>query len=167
MIQSLLKPEIKKWLQKSIESELYASNLYKHIANQLQRLGFFGAQKFFLHESGDELKHYQLIVDYLNDMGDVAAIPNIEAINDPILSIGTALSISYETELDLLNQYKEFYRIAEKNDDCVTGEFLLQFLKIQRNSVGEFGDFISRYQKCGMNEAAILEFDEFMEDKVS
>lgn len=46
-ITSLLKPEIKKWLDKSIASELYASNLYKHIANQLQLLGFFGTQSFF------------------------------------------------------------------------------------------------------------------------
>ena len=43
-VKSLLSANMKKWLQKSIESELYASNFYKHLANQLQRLGYFGSQ---------------------------------------------------------------------------------------------------------------------------
>jgi ferritin len=167
MPMSILKPEIKEWLNKSIESELYASNLYKHVANNLQRLGYFGAQKFFLHESSDELSHYQKIVDYMNDMGDIASVPMIPAISDVITSIGSALYLSYNTELKLLYQYQDFYREAEEMEDCVTAQFLLQFLEIQRTSVGEFGDFISRYERCGMNEGAILEFDEFLCDKVS
>lgn len=72
MATQLLKPEIKIWLEKSLASELYVSNLYKHFANQLQRLGYFGAQKYYLKESADELSHYQKLADYCNDMGWVA-----------------------------------------------------------------------------------------------
>lgn len=72
MATSLLNNEIKSLLEKALASELYVSNLYKHIANQLQRLGYFGAQSYFLKESADELSHYQKLSDYCNDMGWVA-----------------------------------------------------------------------------------------------
>lgn len=163
MLRSLLSPTMRELLMQSIGEELYASSLYKSLANQNERLGFFGARDFYLKESADELTHYQRISDFMNAMGDMADIPKIEAIKDKITTIGEALHISYETELDLLNHYKEFYKKAEE-EDCAVAQFLLQFIEIQRLSVGEFGDLISRYERCGSNEAAILEFDEYMKE---
>jgi ferritin len=163
-IKDLLTASTKKMLEKSISSELYASNLYKHIANQLQRLGFFGGQKYYLNESADELTHYQILADYCNDMGWVAPIPTVEAMKMKIGSIEDALKEQYKAELDLLNQYEEFYDEVNE-DDCITAQFLLQFLEIQRKSVGDVGDLVARYNRCGKNEAAILEFDNFLRKK--
>jgi len=168
MLTSLLKPEIKEWLMKSIHSELFASNFYKHLANQMQRQGYFGAQKYFEHESADELVHYTKLRDYVNDMGDIATIPMIEAFDYTVMSIGDALNRAYTTELELMKQYSDFYDEAEDDyGDCVTATFIIWFLQKQRESVGEFGDLIVRYQRCGMNEAAILEFDEFLEEQIA
>jgi mRNA interferase RelE/StbE len=82
MLKSLLSASMRKGLQKSIELELYQANLWKSFANQLQRLGYFGSQKYFLEESAEELTHYQIIVDFMNDMGDCASLPEIEAMKD-------------------------------------------------------------------------------------
>jgi ferritin len=46
----IISTELKNMLDDAVHSELYASNLYKHIANQLQRIGYLGATKFFLKE---------------------------------------------------------------------------------------------------------------------
>jgi ferritin len=159
-VKSLLSANMKKWLQKSIESELYASNFYKHLANQLQRLGYFGSQAFYLNESADELKHYQIIVEFMNDMGDVAEIPKVDAIKDKLTSIGDSLELAYEIEFDLYEQYKEFYKIAE-DEDCAVGQFLLQFIEIQRLAIGEYGDLISKY-KVAEQTKEILLFDKAM-----
>jgi ferritin len=159
-VKSLLSANMKKWLQKSIESELYASNFYKHLANQLQRLGYFGSQAFYLNESADELKHYQIIVEFMNDMGDVAEIPKVDAIKDKLTSIGDSLELAYEIEMDLYEQYKEFYKIAE-DEDCAVGQFLLQFIEIQRLAIGEYGDLISKY-KIAEQTKEILFFDKAM-----
>lgn len=161
LAKNLLNSKMKDWFQKSIGSELYASNLYKHLGNNLQRLGYFGAQNFFIKESSDELLHYQTLVDFINDMGDCAVIPRIDAVNDKVSSIGDALDIAYETELALLNQYKKFYEESEEVD-CSIAQFLLQFIEIQRKSVGEYGDLLARYKRCGTNEAAILDFDDYL-----
>jgi ferritin len=160
-VKNLLSPSMKKGLQKAIYAELYQSNLWKHIANNLQRLGFFGGQKYFLAESAEELTHYQIFVDFINDMGDVADVPKIDAIEDEIDSIATALQVAYDMELDVYNQYKKFYQEAEE-EDCAVGIFLQQFVTIQLKAVGAYGDLISRYNRCGTNEAAILEFDRYL-----
>ena len=163
MLSSLLSTEVRDWLQKSISSELYASHLYKSLANQLQRRGLFNIQKFFLGESADELKHYQILVDYMNDRNDCADLPMIPPIADRIIDAGDALRIAYETELNLLNQYIEFYEKAEDEYmDCITAQFLLQFIEIQRKAVGEYGDLNSRYEK---NKNDVFEFDEYMGEK--
>ena len=43
----IISADLKRMLDDAIHAELYASNLYKHIANQVQRLGYLGAMKFF------------------------------------------------------------------------------------------------------------------------
>ena len=160
-VKNLLSPSMKKGLQKAIYAELYQSNLWEHIANNLQRLGYFGGQKYFLAESAEELTHYQIFVDFINDMGDVADVPKIDAIEDEIDSIATALQVAYDMELDVYNQYKKFYEEADK-EDCAVGIFMQQFVTIQLKAVGAYGDLISRYNRCGTNEAAILEFDRYL-----
>ena len=154
----IISAECKKMLDEAIHSELYASNLYKHIANQLQRLGYFGASKFFLNESADELKHYQLHVEFLNDVGTVAKVPMIEAMNETIETFSDAIETGYETELELLNNYQGWYR--DTAEDPVVQQFLLQFLEIQRRSVGEYGDLLSRIQLVDQDKAGMLLIDQ-------
>ena len=154
----IISQECKDMLDDAVHSELYASNLYKHVANELQRLGYFGATKFFLKESADELAHYQLHVEFQNDVGTVAKVPMIEAMNDPIKSLSDAIETGYETELELYNDYKKWY--SQTSDDPVVQQFLLQFLEFQRTSVGEYGDLLSRIQLMDGDKAGMLLIDQ-------
>jgi len=154
----IISADCKKMLDEAVHSELYASNLYKHIANQLQRLGYFGASKFFLNESADELKHYQLHVEFQNDVGTVAKVPMVEAMNETIESFSDAIETGYETELELLNNYQGWYR--DTAEDPVVQQFLLQFLEIQRTSVGEYGDLLARIQLVDQDKAGMLLIDQ-------
>lgn len=156
-----LSPEAKSILNEAIANELYASHLYKHIANRLQAIGFFGTQKFFLSESADELEHYQRIVDYMNDMGDCADMPALKAITDSIESIEDALVVAYDTEKHLGEKYVEWY----DNADVMMKQFLLQFIEIQRKSTGEYGDLITRYNQLKGDTCGFLIFDQEMGNK--
>jgi|TARA_R110000868_G_C10640336_1_gene744083 ferritin len=162
LVKSLLNAEMKKGLQQSIYWELYQSNLWKSLANQLQRLGLFGSQKYFLAESAEELTHYQIIVEFMNDMGDCADLPKIDAIEDKVKNIGDALEIGYETETDVYNHYKDFAKDALKEDLAVYN-FLQQFIDIQVKAVGAYGDLLAKY-KIAEETKEILEFDEHISD---
>lgn len=159
MLPKMIIPaNLKSMLDDAIHSELYASNLYKHVANQLQRIGYFGATKFFLNESADELKHYQLHVEFQNDVGTVAEVPSIEAMDETIESLSDAIELGYETELDLYESYKRWYQQAAV--DPVVQQFLLQFLEIQRTSVGEYGDLLARIELVDQDKAGMLLIDQ-------
>jgi ferritin len=151
-IANLLDKATEDMLNKAVQSELYASHLYRHVANQLQRIGYFGAQKFFAGESADELTHYQKIADYMNDRGTSAKVPALEACTETVSGLIDSLELGYETELQLMRDYEKWYRECK----CVTTQqFLLQFLETQRKSVGEYGDLLARAglvnnDKCGL-----------------
>jgi ferritin len=154
----IISQECKDMLDDAVHSELYASNLYKHIANEVQRLGYLGTAKFFLKESKDELKHYQLHADFQNDVGTVAKVPMIESMDEPIKTLSDAIETGYETELQLYNDYKKWY--GQASDDPVVQQFLLQFLEIQRTSVGEYGDLLARIQLVDGDKAGMLLIDQ-------
>lgn len=154
----IISANLKAALDEAVHAELYASNLYKHIANQLQRLGYFGAQKFFLKESASELEHYQLHVNFQNDVGTVAKVPMIEAMNESIKTLSDAIELGYETELELYDNYKDWYQQA--STDPVVQQFLLQFLELQRTSVGEYGDLLARIQLVDQDKAGMLLIDQ-------
>lgn len=161
-LKSLLSPAMKKGMQDAVYIELYQSNLWKSLANQLQRLGLFGSQKYFLAESAEELTHYQMHVEFMNDMGDCADLPKIDAVTDKVTDIGDALEIGYNTELDVYNQYKDFYEKAE-DEDVSVAQYILQFIEIQRKAVGHYGDLLAKY-KIAEQTKEILEFDEHISD---
>jgi ferritin len=58
-------------LQQALQAEYKAFYLYRHLSIQCQRLGLFGAAKFFDKESTDEQSHAKRIEDYFNDRGTV------------------------------------------------------------------------------------------------
>ena len=77
---------------------------------------------------------------------------------DPVKTLSDAIELGYETELDLYNSYKEWYGQAAK--DPVVQQFLLQFLEIQRTSVGEYGDLLARIQLVDGDKAGMLLIDQ-------
>jgi ferritin len=158
MIKKLITQPVNAILQQAISEELYASNFYKHLSNQCQRLGLFGAAKYFHSESSDELDHYQKIADYLNDRGSVAEVPAIDECDIIIKNLQDAIEAAYDIEVDLGNKYGKWYS-SLLSVDPFTSQFLLQYIEIQRKSIGSLGDWLSRLKLAGNDQCAILILD--------
>lgn len=153
----LISTECKNMLDQAIELEMSQSQLWKHIANHMQRVGFFGAQKYFLKESAEELEHYQVIADFQNDVGTVAKIPDLDRLTEPFDTLQKAITTAYNMEVDVYRQYSRFY---SDEDDAVVKQFLLQFLEIQRKAVGAYGDLLARLELAGDDKCALLIIDQ-------
>lgn len=152
----LIPANVESILQEAVHAELYASHLYKHIANQLQRLGYFGAAKYFREEYSQEAGHYQSLADYLNDVGSVAEIPELDACEESVESLQDAVKLAYETEVDLMQKYSRWYQAS----DPVTQQRLLSFIEIQRESAGELADLLARIQLAGDDACGLLLIDQ-------
>lgn len=153
----IISAECKNMLDDAIYLEMSQSQLWKHIANHMQRAGFFGAQAYFLKESAEELEHYQMHVDFQNDVGAVAKVPELDAQKGEFNTLNAAIEKAYNTELEVYQDYKRFY---DKEDDSVVKQFLLQFLEIQRKAVGAYGDLLARLEIAGDDKCAMLIIDQ-------
>lgn len=155
-VKSILSATDKRLIQEAVQQELYASHLYKQVANYMQRAGYFGAQSFFAGEAEDELKHYGLHVQFLNDMGDVAEVPELPAISQKPAGLEEAIQLGFDTELELGQKYEAWHTAATSP---MTKQHLLQFLEIQRKSIGEYGDWLARIERAAGDECGLLIID--------
>ena len=158
-VKSILSSTDKQIIQAALQQELYASHLYRQVANYMQRAGYFGAQAFFSGEAADELEHYEKHVQFMNDMGDVAQLPALPAINQKPAGLQEAVQLGFDTELALGQKYEGWYRDATSE---LTRQHLLQFLEIQRKSIGEYGDWLARLERAGGDECGLLIIDKEM-----
>ena len=180
---SLLKPAVKNILNDAAGRELYARNLYLNIANRLEAIGYFGAAKYFRKEADQEASHYGILAEYFNARNDCADVSMVPFQMDNPMSLHNAFEISYEAEHSLGLFYENAYEKCEEEYepseetlkkepeeqemdkmmgdtyDCTTAQFLLQFIEIQRKSVGGVKDIISMLKIAGDNPAALLMVD--------
>lgn len=153
---NLLTKPIEAMLGEAVAAELFASHLYLHLANQMQFVGYFGAQTFFLAEAAAEREHYQRLVEFMNKRGSWARVPAIPAMTEEATTLADALQAAYDTERQLAEDYS---RWLEKCTCPITRQFLLSFLEEQQNSVGEFSDLIARLERCAGDACALLIID--------
>lgn len=146
-------------IEKRITGELKAELMYRTLANIMQNEGYFGASDFFKKEAKTEAKHYQMLVDFCNDLG---VLPDIQTpVNLTIAEkdIESAFKTAFNAEFLLLQEYSELMKLA-KAQDVVLEQFLYFFIEEQRKAVGEFGDFLARLELCKGEASALLLFDE-------
>lgn len=156
MKKSLLSKPDRSKLNEAVGRELYAVNMYKYFATCTQKQGLFGAQAYFLRESDEEQKHWKMIADFMNDMGDEAEMPAIPAIDVEADSLMDLLNKAFEVESDLGDFYGEF---CESTKDFYLKPFLLKMIDIQRKAIGEYGDLIARLSLIGTEKTGLLIFD--------
>lgn len=129
-------------LNKAIEYELGHFYLYKLLANQMQQYGYFGAQAYFQQESAEELTHYQKHVDFLNNMGVLAKLPTLAPEKIDADSLEEALQAAFDNEYDLLKYYRKVWK-EEAMEVPEVGAYLNEFLNIQVEHVGFYGDLLA------------------------
>lgn len=140
--------------------ELYAHLLYTQLAANMQAAGLFGAQKHFEAEADDELSHYKKVRDIVNDFGGIIYPTSSYQITEKADNIGDALRAALDAERALMGKYDLAKDSFEQADDEASYEAVLQFIKIQRKSVGDVMDLMARYDILGGDGAGILIFDQ-------
>jgi ferritin len=123
--------------------EMVASHTYKHLANSMKSIGFFGAEKFFNEECLSELSHYDKLEAFMNDMNEQLEVRSLDAIDDEIEDLMQAFTHAVEMESDLLEEYEFAWEKASPKMKA----FLKEMIDIQVQSVGEYGDLIARLSR--------------------
>lgn len=158
MKKSLISESCLKKLNKALAYELGHFYLYTLLANKMQTYGYFGAQKYFLAESDEEKTHYQKHVDFINNLGAEAVLPQLTPETDKAETLYDAINIAYDNELDLLNYYKKIYK-EEVSENPEISEHLNFYLKTQVDAVGFYGDILAMFESEKDNKNICMVID--------
>lgn len=131
-----------KELNKFGKLELTASHVYQELANKMQMLGHFGAQKLFTEESDGERTHYRKIADFANNLNCQLSVESLEKPSCDCQNIKDALLMAFGMEKDLMLEYE---KSAMRPDLSLKVVLLLQeFTTHQVGAVGEYADLLAR-----------------------
>jgi ferritin len=156
--QQLLDTACVATFEEAVGYELLHAQMYRHLASQMQGIGYFGAQKYFLAEIPEEQEHFQRHINFLNDMGVTIDIPEVPMYKKKIKTLEEAITMAYETELDLLKYYRKMAK-TEGFEYPEILQHLMQFLEIQLTTVGEYGDWLARIELAKDDACGLLFID--------
>lgn len=139
MKKNLLSSKVENKLNELIGQELHAMYTYVAAANWCQDNGYLKAYDFFLGESKDEKEHSEILQKYMLDMG---ACPELDDIDTPVVDCDCLHGVIYqalEMETELGKKYAKFASELT-SEDFMTLTKIQEFIKIQTESIGFYGD---------------------------
>ena len=142
MKKSLLSSKVESKLNELIGQELHAMYTYVAAANWCQENGYLRAYDFFLAESADEKLHSEILQKYMLDMG---ACPQLDDIDTPEVDCDCLNGVIYqvfEMETELGMMYSKFAGELTSSD-FMTLTKIQEFIKIQTEAIGFYGDICS------------------------
>ena len=142
MKNNLLSSSVESKLNELIGQELHAMYTYVAAANWSQENGYLKAYDFFLAESADEKLHSEVLQKYMLDMG---SCPELSDIDTPVIDcecLYGVISQALEMETELGVMYSEFASDLV-SEDFMTLTKIQEFIKIQTEAIGFYGDICS------------------------
>lgn len=142
MKKSLLSSKVESKLNELIGQELHAMYTYVAAANWCQANGYLRAYDFFLAESADEKLHSEILQKYILDMGCTPELTEIDTPEADYECLNCVIDAAYDMEVDLGMMYSKFAGELT-GSDFITLTKIQEFIKIQTESIGFYGDIRS------------------------
>ena len=137
--------------------------LYRQLSSNANLNGFLGTEEYCRRQAEDELKHYNIVMDYITDRNYPFKIENPK--NPEVEDIKTLMEIfqaALTRELETTKMLKEIQQQAIEDDDSLTGEWLIYLTGEQRSEEKNCYDIISLLKVASDNPSALL----FADDKI-
>ena len=150
-MKKLLTPKEIEMINALGKEELTASHVYLHLSNSMKTIAFFGAEKFFLAESLSEREHYNKLEAFMNDMNEQIEVPALDAVDVEIDDLMEAFQYAYDMEAGLLAKYEDAWEKGAPKMKALINEFI----DIQVQAVGEYGDLMARLSRT--NEPILID----------
>lgn len=129
-------------INERIGDEYLAHYFYTCASNWCEEVGYSNAGKFFSSEADNELIHAKKLQKYLLDWNIIPKIPKVETTHE-VKSLVDCVNKAYKIEYDLYQKYDEISRHISQLD-LATFDFLSEFRLIQKDSVAEFANLLSK-----------------------
>ncbi|XOV92614.1 MAG: ferritin [Bacteroidota bacterium] len=129
--QAILKESIIESINKQIKIEGASSSAYLAMAGWCDAHGYENCAKFFFSQSDEERGHKLKFFHYLLDMEAEAISPSIDEVEHEYTSLKAVFEKALENEIAVTESIHDLVRLARKEGDIASEEFLRWFVQEQ------------------------------------
>jgi bacterioferritin B len=147
-------------LNEQIGREFAASQQYVAIAVYYDSETLPQLAGHFYRQAVEERNHAMMIVQYLIDADEQAAVPGVEAPRTEFVGPVAPVELALEQEKQVTAQIVELAKLAREEGDLVGDQFLDWFLEEQREEVSSMSTLLSIVRRAG--DANMLLVEEYL-----
>jgi ferritin len=136
-----LSDKVVKILTDRLKDEYSAHYFYRAAANWCHDVNYKKAAAYFDNEAQDELKHAQMLQEYMTGFNIIPSIPSAQPKHE-FTNLIDIINEAYAMELGLMKSYNKDSQIVF-TDDITTFDFLTELREIQKKSVVEYNDLVN------------------------
>lgn len=148
-------------LLKQVDMEFFSERQYIAMEYYFNSLDLKHYAKLFHEYALEERRHAYRILAFLDDYNCSTEIGAIKAVQTAFKSPRDVFEAAHKHEIVITNSILEVYRLAEKEGDIQSMQFLDWFVEEQREEEDKMLTRLNRLKLAGDNMAAIL----FLEDE--
>lgn len=137
-------------LNKQIELEHFASNLYLSMSAWCKAKGLDGSADFLLKHSLEELEHMRKLFNYVNETGAQAIISAIEKPESDFDDLRVLFKKTLEHEIFITGEINQLVDLALKEKDYSTFDFLQWYVSEQHEEEALFMGIIDKINVIGL-----------------
>lgn len=148
-----------KLLNYRIEQEELSSRMYLSMSMWLENNGYLGAAKLWKKYSEEEMSHANWAREYLLSMGVTPTTPalSLQPLDYP--GLPEIINKSYEHEITITKQCKDFAASAMKESDFMLYQLALKYLAEQVEEHSKMQDLVDRLVAFGTDKVALRFLD--------
>lgn len=155
----MINKEMSDALNKQVDAEMYASNLYLGMYGWLAERGLPGFAEWMRLQAAEEYEHCMRIFNYIIERGgsvQLGAIPKPEGNWKSVLDVASEL---VDHEAKVTGMINNLMALAIEHKDYAASTFLQWFVNEQVEEESNVGDVLARVKMIGDNTAALYHLD--------
>lgn len=149
-------------LNKQVNAECYAANLYLQMSAWCTYKGLPGCAAFLRKQSEEEMQHMSKLFNYVSETGALPVLGEVEAPPTHFASAEEVFKDTYEHELAVTKRIFNLVETALKEKDHSTYHFLQWYVAEQHEEESLFKTILDKFKLIGTDGRGLFFIDREM-----
>ncbi len=145
----MLSKKLEKVLNKQIEKEGYAAQLYLAMASWSEAQGYEGISNWFYEQHKEEVEHMLKFIKYMNERGSHATVPKIDQPPKDFAGVKKVFEASLEHEQMVTRSINEIVGISLEEKDFTTHNWIQWFVDEQLEEESSVQNILDKLNLIG------------------
>lgn len=146
-------------LLKQVDKEFFSERFYIAVEYYFKSLDLNGYAKLFNAYASEERSHAYKILEFLDEHNCSTKVSSIDSVPTLYSSPKDVFEKTYAHEIQVTKWITDIYKLAIKEEDIASQQFLDWFIQEQREEEDKMLERLNRLKLAGDNMAAILFLD--------